>query len=332
MSRAVLAGASGFLGPLVAADLAARGHDVAVVGRNGPDARWDQPERLAALVDGSDLLVNLAGRSVGCRCTARNRAVILDSRVGTTAALHRAVSAAADPPRLWLNASTATIYRHATDRPQSEADGELGAGFSVDVARAWERELFAGTLPRTRRVALRMAIVLGDGPALTMLARAARTGFGGPQLDGWWFPHHRYDGIGAAPTGPAAPHGATHGEQRFSWIHVDDLLAALAFLEDHPLSGPVNLAAPVAGTNRELMAALRRAVGVPVGVPVPRWLLEPGMWLLRQESELLLKSRWAVPTALLDAGFRFAWTDLGEAVGALVGPGSARAQKPIPRR
>lgn len=129
MSRAVLAGASGFLGPLVAADLAARGHDVAVVGRNGPEARWDQPERLAALVDGSDLVVDLAGRSVGCRCTRRNRAVILDSRVATTAALHRAVSAAADPPRLWLNASTATIYRHATDRPQSEADGELGAGF-----------------------------------------------------------------------------------------------------------------------------------------------------------------------------------------------------------
>ncbi|SDS11711.1 hypothetical protein SAMN04488543_1108 [Friedmanniella luteola] len=330
--RAVLAGASGFLGPLVGADLAERGYTVAVVGRHGPDARWDQPDRLAALVDGAELLVNLAGRSVGCRYTARNRAAIYDSRVDTTAALHRAVRDAAAPPRLWLNASTATIYRHATDRPQTEVDGELGEGFSVDVARNWERVLLAGDLPGTRRVALRMAIVLGDGPALTMLARAARTGFGGPQLDGPWFPHRRYRGIGPDPTGPAPPHGRTHGEQRFSWIHVEDLLAALRFLEDHDeLAGPVNLAAPVAGTNRSLMAALRRAVRMPVGVPVPRWLLEPGMWLLRQESELLLKSRWVVPAALLGAGFRFAWTDLDAAVGALVGPGSV-AQKPIPSR
>ena len=331
--RAVLSGASGFIGPLVAADLADRGWTVAVVGRNGPDARWDQPERLAALVDGADLLVNLAGRSVGCRYTDRNRASIYDSRVDTTAALHRAVAVASRPPRLWMNASTATIYRHAVDRPQTEAEGEIGAGFSVDVARDWERELFAGDLPGTRRVALRMAIVLGDGPALTMLARAARSGFGGPQLDGWWFPHRRYRGTGADLSGPAPAHGRTHGEQRFSWIHVDDLLAALRFVSDHDeLEGPVNLAAPVAGTNRSLMAALRRAVGMPVGVPVPRWLLEPGMWLLRQESELLLKSRWVEPAALLEAGFTFTWTDLDAAVDVLVGPGSAGRQKPIPSR
>ena len=317
--RAVLAGASGFLGPLLAADLAARGYQVALVGRRGPDARWGERDRLHPLIDGADLLVNLAGRSVGCRYTDRNRDEIYRSRIDTTAQLGAAVAEADRPPRLWLNASTATIYRHAMDRPQTEDDGETGSGFSVDVARDWEETLFAGPLPRTRRVALRMAIVLGDGPALQMLARAARSGLGGPQLDGRWFPHRRYRGIGPRATPAAPPHGATHGQQKFSWIHVDDLVAAVRFLDNHPeLDGPVNLASPGTSTNRELMAALRRAVHAPVGLPTPRWLLEPGLLVLRQESELVLKSRWAVPQKLLDAGFRFRWTRLPEAVQQLL--------------
>lgn len=318
--RAVLAGASGFVGPPLAEEFAARGYEIARIGRRGPDARWDSPARIAELVDGADLLVNLAGRSVGCRYTDRNRDEIYASRIDTTQALHHAVAAATRPPRLWLNASTATIYRHATDRPQTEADGELGSGFSVDVARDWERTFFAGELPRTRRVALRMAIVLGDGPALQMLARAARLGLGGPQLDGRWFAHDRYRGIGPNATAAAPPHGPTHGRQKFSWIHLQDLLGAIHFLDEHEeMDGPVNLAAPSTSTNAELMASLRRAVGAPVGISAPRWLLEPGMLVLRQESELILKSRWAIPEKLLAAGFTFRWNELPEAVTDLVG-------------
>ncbi|WP_197429667.1 epimerase [Auraticoccus cholistanensis] len=320
-ARAVVAGASGFVGTHLVQDLARRGYDVTRVGRRarpgrpGPDASWDEEAAVARLVDGADLLVNLAGRSVGCRYTDARREEILRSRTETTAALHRAVSAAERPPRLWLNASTGTIYRHAVDRPQTESSGELGSGFSVDVAREWERTFFAGELPATRRVALRMAIVLGDGPAVAMLARAARLGLGGPQLDGWWFGHRRYRGTGSSPTAPAATGHRTRGHQRFSWIHVEDLLAAIRFLDEHPeLEGPVNLAVPEAGTNRDLMAALRRAVGAPVGLPAPRWLLEPGMWVLRQESELVLKSRWVAPEKLTAAGFTFRWTDLDAAV------------------
>ena len=148
--------------------------------------------------------MNLAGRSVGCRYTDAHRNEIYASRVDTTRALGEAAGRAEHPPRLWLNASTATIYRHATDRPQTEDDGELGEGFSVDVARDWEGAFFAGELPRTRRVALRMAIVLGDGPALNKLLTAARSGMRGPQQDGWWWPHRRYRGIGPTPTGPTA--------------------------------------------------------------------------------------------------------------------------------
>lgn len=158
---------------------------------------------IAAAVDGAQLLVNLAGRSVNCRYTERNRDVILHSRVDTTRTLRMAVASAAAPPRVWLNASTATIYRHTMDRPNDEANGEVGTGFSADVAKAWEREFFAGDLPATRRIALRMAIVVGDGPATRMLRAVARSGLGGPQYDGWSPPHQRYRGIGDEPTAAA---------------------------------------------------------------------------------------------------------------------------------
>ena len=327
-ARAVLAGGSGFIGARLADDLSRRGYDVVGVGRRGPQVRWDDPAALGAAVDGADLLVNLAGRSVGCRYSDAHRDEIYASRIETTRALSSAVRRAEEPPRLWLNASTATIYRHATDRPQSEDDGELGEGFSVDVARDWEQELFAEELPGTRRVALRMAIVLGDGPALNKLSTAARFGLGGPQLDGRWFPHRRYRGIGPTPTGPMRwhrHHDTRHGDQRFSWIHLDDLVSAIGFLDEHDeIEGPVNFAAPQTSTNRALMAALRRATKAPIGLPAPRWLLEIGMLTLRQESELVLKSRWAVPTRLLDAGFTFAWPQLEPAVDDLL-PSPPRA-------
>ncbi|MCP2262896.1 epimerase [Promicromonospora thailandica] len=310
-----MAGWNGFIGRALVADLTGRGYDVARVGRSGPDARWsDGPDALRDLVDGADLLVNLAGRSVGCRYTDAHRDEILRSRVETTRQLREAVTASARPPRLWLNASTATIYRYALDRPQTEDDGELGTGFSVDVARSWERELFAGDLPGTRRVALRMAIVLG-GPASDLLARVARLGVGGPQLDGWWFGHRRYRGIGEDPTGGPVPVHHSQGRQKFSWIHVDDVLRAVRFLEQHEdISGPVNLAAPHPVDNRTLMAELRRVTRMPIGIPAPRWLLEPALWVLRNEAELVLKSRWVLPARLESAGFAFRWPHLAPAL------------------
>lgn len=319
---AVLAGSSGFIGQSLIEPLTDRGYTVRTIGRRDADADWADRTAVNRLVDGADLLINLAGRSVGCRYTDRNRNQIWSSPIRTTGKLLEAVTRADHPPRLWLNASTATIYRHATDRPQTEADGELGEGFSVDVARGWEREFFTGSLPRTRRVALRMAIVLGDSPALQMLTTAARFGVGGPQLEGRWFAHRRYRGIGPEPSGPLLwkGHPPTHGQQRFSWIHIRDVVRAIGFIDDHEdLTGPVNLAAPVASTNAELMACLRRSVGARFGVPTPRWLLEPGMFVLRQESELVLKSRWVRPERLNAAGFGFEFDRLPAAVSDLLG-------------
>ncbi|WOF24213.1 DUF1731 domain-containing protein [Microbacterium betulae] len=312
---AVVAGASGFVGRALTRALAEDGYAVRTIGRSG-DVRWGDAAAIAAAVDGSDLVVNLAGRSVNCRYTDANRDEVLRSRVDTTRALRAAIAGAASPPRVWLNASTATIYRHATDRAQTERDGELGSGFSVDVARTWEEELFSGDLPATRRVALRMAIVLGDGPATRTLFALARLGLGGPQIDGPWFPHRRYRGIGPHPTGDGrAPHRPTRGGQRFSWIHIDDVVSAIRFLGDRDdVSGPVNLSSPHPSDNRTLMATLRRVVGMPVGLPAWRFMLEPAMWLLRTEPELVLKSRWVVPERLLAEGFRFSHPSLAEAL------------------
>ncbi len=312
---AVIAGASGFIGRAVAAAFTADGYELRLIGREGP-VRWDDPNGLRRAVEGADVVVNLAGKSVNCRYTDRNRNEILDSRVHTTRALREVIAGADEPPRVWLNSSTATIYRHSMDRANTESSGEIGSGFSVDVARAWERELFTGALPRTRRVALRTAIVIGDGPAARMLLTIARCGLGGPQYDGWCPPHRRYRGIGDHPTGSDhAPWYRTHGRQKFSWVHIDDVVDAMRFIrDDEELAGPINVVAPEVSDNRTLMRTLRRVVGAPFGLPTLRWMLEIGMWAIRSESELILKSRWVHPEALLAADFRFAHTDLEAAL------------------
>jgi NAD dependent epimerase/dehydratase family enzyme len=315
---ALVAGASGFIGGALTAALADDGYHVRTIGREGP-VTWSDAEAIAAAVDGADLLVNLAGKSVNCRYTDANRDEVLRSRVDTTRALRAAVAAASEPPRVWMNASTATIYRHAMSQPNTERDGVLGDGFSVDVATTWEREFFAGDLPDTRRVALRMAIVLGDGPATNLLLRLARLGLGGPQIDTWWPATRRYRGIGPTPTGEGrAGWHRTRGRQKFSWVHIDDVIGAIRFIRDHDdIAGPVNVASPSASDNRTLMRELRRVVGAPVGLPAYRWMLEPAMLVLRTEPELVLKSRWVLPQTLLAAGYRFSYTDLPAALRAL---------------
>lgn len=329
--RVVVAGASGFIGRAVVASFRARGADVTIVGRTAA-VRWGDPAGLAAAVDGADVVVNLAGKSVNCRYTDRNRDGILRSRTETTRALREAVAGASAPPAVWLNASTATIYRHRTDAANTESTGELGTGFSVDVARAWEAEFFAGELPRTRRVALRTAIVLGDGPATRMLTTLARLGLGGSQRDGWWPQHRRYRAIGPHPSGDGrAPRHRTRGRQRFSWVHIDDVVSVMHFLVARgDLDGVVNVVAPEAADNRSLMRTLRRIVGAPVGLPAFRWMLEPAMWLLRTEPELVLKSRWVAPERLTAAGFRFAHTDLEEALRASIAASRRRLGKESP--
>ncbi|WP_314324819.1 TIGR01777 family oxidoreductase [Paenarthrobacter ilicis] len=277
----VIAGATGFIGSYFKRRFLEEGWQVRTVGRDaGADAQWNDDGAVTKALNGAELLVNLAGRSVNCRYDERHRREILDSRVLTTRALGRAVAACAEPPRTWINSSTGTIYRRAEDRPQSELSGELGSGFSVDVARAWEDELAAADVPGTRKVPLRIAIVLGPGGGVMGPFRnLARLGLGGHM-------------------GP--------GTQKFSWIHVEDLFRTVLFIHASPeLSGPVNAATPYPVDNRELMAMVRQSMRVPFGIPTPAWLLEAGAVLIRTQTELVLKSRWVEPRKLLDAGFAF---------------------------
>ena len=311
----VAAGASGFMGRFLVAGWRASGRVVRTIGR-GPDAdaRWGDTDGIRRALDGSTLLVNLAGKSVNCRYGPENRAEILRSRVETTTELGRAVASCAAPPALWINSSTATIYRHADDHAQTEADGELGTGFSVAVARAWEQAFFAATTPATRRIAIRTAIVLGDGSALVPLLRLARFGLGGPQWDTPWFSTRA-----RRASGTQHEFRARWGAQRFSWIHLDDVAGALDLLEARgDLDGVVNLSAPEAVTNVELMREIRRAVRMPFGLPAPRPVLEVGAWLIRTETELLLKSRWVAPERLLAVGYTFQHPQLGDAIRRIV--------------
>lgn len=323
---AVVAGATGFVGQAIVQALVEDGYDLRTIGRSG-STTWVDPDAIARAIDGSDLVVNMAGKSVNCRYTDANRDEILRSRVDTTRALRNAIEHAQQPPKTWINASTATIYRHETERANTEDDGILGTGFSVDVAREWERELFAGDLPHTRRIALRMAIVVGRGPAIRTLLTLARTGLGGPQIDGRWFPHSRYRGIGTRPTSDGRARGhRTRGGQRFSWVHLDDVIGILRFvIARREISGPVNVAAPHPSDNRTLMRSLRRVVRMPVGVPAWRWMLEPAMWVLRTEPELVLKSRWVMPQRLQNAGYAFKHPHLEPALRAVVADERASA-------
>jgi NAD dependent epimerase/dehydratase family enzyme len=318
MPVAVVAGASGFVGSAIVRALREDGYEVRLIGRSAPTT-WGDAAGIGRAIDGADVVINMAGKSVNCRYTDANRDEILRSRITTTRELREAIGATQKPPKVWLNASTATIYRHEMVTPNTERSGELGEGFSVDVARAWEAEFFAGDLPGTRRAALRMAIVLGDGPATRMLLWLARLGLGGPQIDGWWFPHRRYRGIGPHPTGGARTYGhRTRGLQKFSWIHLDDVIGAIRFLlERDDIAGAVNLASPNPSDNTTLMRELRRRVGSPIGLPAWRWMLEPAMWALRTEPELVLKSRWVTPGVLTDAGFVFTHPDLADALDAV---------------
>ena len=289
MSTVVIAGATGFIGRHLHRAFTADGVTVRTIGRSGGDVRWG--EDLRPVLEGSDALVNLAGRSVSCRYTKRNADAIFSSRTETTKALGAALADCASPPPVWINSSTGTIYRDARDRPQDEDSGELGTGFSVAVARAWEQELYDAPAP-VRKVALRTAIVLGPGGgALSPLVNLARIGFGGAQGD---------------------------GEQVFSWAHVDDVHGAVRHLMTRPdISGPVNLATPHPVTNAQLMAAVRRHLGLAVGVPLPAWSLKAGARVIRTEEELVLKSRWVHPAVLLRTGYTFRYPTIEDALAAI---------------
>jgi uncharacterized protein (TIGR01777 family) len=310
--KVVIPGGSGQVGTVLARAFHQRGDEVVVLSRTGTDAmpwrvmKWDGEtlQEWADEFEGADAVINLAGQSVNCRYTPENRRIIIDSRVNSTRVVGQAIAQLNNAPRVWLQASTATVYAHRFDAPNDEATGIIGGSevnapdtwrFSIDVVKKWERELNAAATPNTRKVLMRSAIVMtpdGGGP-FDMLLRLVRFGLGGRFGD---------------------------GKEFVSWIHDRDFVRAVEWLMEHQeLDGPVNLAAPNPLPNSEFMAALRKAWGIGFGLPATNLMLELGAFVLRSETELMLKSRRVVPARLLQSGFTFQFPRWPEAAADLCG-------------
>lgn len=308
--RIVIPGGSGQVGHILGRHFQAGGHEVVVLSRRvetapWPVVLWDGETRgkWTSVLEGSDVCINLAGRSVNCRYNPKNRRAIYESRVRSTRLLNEVIASLSHPPVVWINASTATIYRHALDRAMDDETGELGGNepgapdtwnFSIEVAKAWEEAFFETATPRTRKVAIRSAMTFSPdrGGVFDVFLRLVRLGLGGTQ-------------------GP--------GNQFVSWIHEADFARAIDWLIGREeFTGTVNVAAPNPIPNRDFMRLLREAWGYRVGLPAPRWMLEIGTFLMRTESELVLKSRRVVASRLRDSGFTFLFPEWAEAARDLV--------------
>jgi uncharacterized protein (TIGR01777 family) len=295
--KIVIPGGSGQVGQILARHFHGGGHQVTVLSRKLQAAPWRvvawdgvSTGAWTSELEGSDVCINLAGRSVNCRYSKSNRREIYDSRVGTTLLLNSVIASLNHPPRHWLNAGTATIYRHALDREMDEKHGELGGNekgapdtwnFSIGIARAWEDAFFSVHTPLTRKIVMRSALTLSPDPdgVFDVLLGLVRHGLGGSQGS---------------------------GNQYVSWIHEMDFVRAVDFLIEHEdFSGVCNLASPSPLPNREFMRVLREKWGARIGLRNYEWMIEAGAFALRTESELVLKSRRVVPGRLTEAGFQF---------------------------
>lgn len=314
--KIVIAGGTGFIGQALAAFFG-KDNDVVILGRRTPekDSRlltaagghriqylhWDGlrvEKRWAAAIDGCDLVINLAGKSVNCRYTPQNKQAIFDSRTDSTRAIGLAIRDAVVPPKVWINAASATIYRHAEDRPQDEYTGEFGQDFSVQVCKKWEQVFDEQRAPFTRKVILRMAIALGAGGVFVPYLHLLKCWLGGRQGS---------------------------GRQMYSWVHIEDLCRVIKWVyERDRLEGVYNVCSPHPVSNREFMQALRKASGHRIGLPAYTWMVRMGAALIGTEAELVLKSRWVLPTRLLDAGFVFRYTEAEDAIRSVL--------EKIPRR
>lgn len=296
--KVVIPGGSGHLGTLLARSFREGGHEVVVISRNRGVTRpwrwvgWDGRNSGPWVdeIEGSDAVIHLAGRSVDCRYTKANRSEMMRSRVESVRAVGQAIESVKNPPHVWLQASSATIYAHRFDAPNDEHTGIIGGSendapkswrFSIDVARAWEHELDEARTPRTRKVKMRTAIVMnaGDGGPFDIYLRLVRLSLGGAHGD---------------------------GRQFLSWVHSRDFVRAVSWLIDRRfVDGVVNIASPNPLRNAEFLRELRKAWGRSVGLPATKLMLEVAAFFYRTETELLLKSRRVVPARLLESGFRF---------------------------
>ena len=313
--KIVLAGGNGYLGKVLANYYKDKAGEIVILSRHEKPTEanirtvvWDGKTwgKWAAELVNADMLINLCGKNVNCRYTDNNKQEIFASRLLPTELLGKTIHDLVEPPKLWINLSSATIYRHAEDRPQDEVTGEIGSGFSVDVCTAWETAFNKYDTPKTRKIALRMGIVLGRSDSVfPRLLNLVKLGMGGKQ---------------------------GNGQQYVSWVHEQDAARCTEWIADRPeLAGIFNCTAPYPVKNAELMKVIRNINGNLFGLPAPKWLLKAGAIFIGTETELILKSRWVLPKRLMDTGFKFQFSHVKDAVSEILGIGDyAFFDFPIP--
>jgi hypothetical protein len=304
--KIVMPGSSGHTGRMLAAHLSAQSNQVVVLTRtpsHSGDVQWDGRTlgEWKQEIDGADAVINLAGRSVNCRYTKANLQQMMDSRIDSTRVVGKAIAQSAKPPRVWLNASTATIYAHTFGPPNDDVSGTIGGSepdvprywdFSIEIAKNWEKALFESDTPHTRKVAMRTAMTMSTEPGsvFTVFVKLARLGLLGR--------------LGS-------------GKQYVSWVHERDLARAIDFLIASDMEGPVNIAAPTPLPMEKFCAIMRWALGVKIALPATEWMLKVGTAIVGSDAELVLKSRRVVSKRLQDAGFEFEFQKWEDAVGEL---------------
>lgn len=301
MKKLIIAGGTGFLGQALCRHFENRVDEVVILSRTIHKTegkirylQWDVKTagNWCGELEGAEAVINLCGKSVDCRYTEKNKAIIFSSRLDSTKIIGEAIEHCKVPPALWINGASATIYRHSENEPMTEEKGEIGAGFSIEVCKAWEKVFNSFTLPATRKVNMRISMVMGKtGGVFPALTNVVKKGLGGTM---------------------------GKGTQQVSWVHVDDFCRMIDWFITHKnISGIYNSVAPSPVTNRRMMQLLRQKLHVPIGLPAASWMLEIGALLIGTETELILKSRYSYPERALKEGFTFSYQTFEECLNAL---------------
>ena len=287
--KIVIAGGTGFIGQYLNKRFCEEGFEVLTISRDANHINWNDTGKIINSLEGAEVIINLAGKSVDCRYNEKNKSLILNSRVESTRKLQSLIDQCRTPPKLWINSSTATIYRHSEDKAMDEYSGEIGSGFSVEVAKAWEKTFVEKPASNTRKVALRIAITIGkNGGVMKPYINLVKYGLGGRQ---------------------------GNGMQMFSWIHIEDLFRAIRFVMDNgDIQGIYNCAAPNPVMNKVFMKEIRNILKPLLYLPSPKFLLKMGAYFVNTETELVLKSRWVIPSKLIEKGFVFKYPTVGNAL------------------